>query len=182
MIIGHPGHGKSFLAKKLLSGMDRHLIYDVNNEYARNDNPDDKKYCPFDLNRVVPRSSGDVHDFFDLVWSNGNLMVGIDEADKFFKKDKDLERLGSAYDTVHLHFHRNLGVLAIARRTANLHNDVLAAADHLFIFKTFLSTDLKWIRDSIGLDVSQARNLPRRHFLYYSGETGEIQACPPVSP
>lgn len=180
VIIGHPGYGKTFLAKTIFTNIDRHLIFDVNNEYARNNDPNVKKYCPFDLNRVIPRGREDVQKFFKLIWTNGNITAGIDEADKFFKKDKDLE--GEAYDMIHLHYHRNIGVVAIARRTANLHNDVLAAADHLFIFRTFLASDLDWIRKSIGLDVSQARTLPKRHFLYYSGETGEIQRCSPVSP
>lgn len=179
VICGQPGHGKTFAAKVILSNFDRHIIFDSLNEYAFNGDPTQKKYCPFNLNRVVPTGRDSFEEFQTGVWTQGNSMVGIDEIDTLVEKNRELKDQGRMYDLTHLHFHRNIGMVVIARRTQNIHKDIMSCADHILAFRMFIKNDIEWLKDTIGDDALKTRDLPPRHFLHYS-ESG-IEICPPLA-
>jgi len=77
-----------------------------------------------------------------------------------------------------------LGVVSISPRPANLHNDCIAQANHVFIFQTQLPNDLNWLSQFIPKEALE--QLPKltsypegnSDFLYWNRK--EWRICKPV--
>lgn len=164
MICGQRNCGKTTLAKYLLKNIQRRAIYDINAEYR--EFPES----------FVPQSPADQAWFFADCYAKGNITVCVDEADLVFSKHKPLE--GAFYKIVHLGRHRNVGLITITRRVANLHTDVFALADHIFIFRLFSPPDIDYLKKFIGDNAYAVQTLPNWHFCYYDHR--QFLRCPPL--
>lgn len=165
VLCGKCGEGKTYMAKRIVSGFKRHIVFDLNNEFQG-------------FNRYIPQlTKDDTANFCQKYYNLGNHFVVFDEADLVFNRWGDLPY--QARQLLHLHLHRNNGLLFITRRFANLHNDPIALADHRFIFNLDLEDDIKWLRGFVGKEWSKKVPLLKKHwFLHY--QRGKSEVCPPI--
>jgi hypothetical protein len=165
-VCGRRKFGKTTFAKHILGAFDRRRVYDPNGEYVEFED------------RFVPHSSEPYEPFFDDCWRSGNLELCVDEADKVWPLHKPLR--GAFYNIVHLGAHRNLGLIAITRRVANLHKDVFSQSNHVFIFSQFIKGDIEYLQDCGVEDAEKVRKLPRWWCYYWNPETTEMILLPPL--
>ncbi len=124
------------------------------------------------------------------VWNRGNCIFVIDEIHLFCAKKKTLPN--HLFLLINQGGNRNIALWFTSQRAAQVHNDLLAACDHHFIFKLWLPQDLDWmcgvlpreviygVEDKNGTVKKQgAKHLERWHFMYLKvGE--QAQFCKPV--
>ena len=165
VICGKCGEGKTYIAKKIVKGFKRHIVFDINNEFQA-------------FNRYIPRGTDeDIADFCRKYYKLGNHFVVFDEADLIFNRWGDLPYY--TRQLLHLHLHRNNGLLFITRRFASLHNDPIALADHRFIFNLDIEADLKWLKSFMTKEwVSKVPRLKKHWFVHY--QRGQSEVCPPI--
>lgn len=109
------------------------------------------------------------------VWLRGNVVFVIDEVHLFHAKKKTLpEHLAILLNQGG---NKNIAVWVASQRCAQVHNDILAACNHHFIFKLFLPQDLDYMCDFVPKEFIKgdpndptkpcARNLEQYHFIYF---------------
>jgi len=168
VICGQRGKGKTTLAIHICKRIRRKRILDILGEYSKH--RELKRFC------YIPRSKDDIERFLNRVWRDGNVLLIIDEADLIFPNKIKLRDI--FYKIIHLGRHRNIGLLAITRRIANLHKDIVSLADTIFIFRLIVKSDLDYLRYFIGDDIFLAQDLEDYHFLVW--HEGKIEKCEPV--
>jgi hypothetical protein len=112
-------------------------------------------------------------------WKRGNVICVIDEIHLFCAKKKTLPPHLSLL--INQGGNHNVALWLTSQRTAQVHNDLLAACQHHFIFKLWLPQDVEWMSQVIDKAiVEKATTLEQYHFIYY--HVGEKpQFCKPVS-
>jgi hypothetical protein len=153
-VFGLKGTGKSNLVQYLLTRgrYQAHLMYDVCREHQRlntytaeyrHDEGDDE--AREELNTVTERMvTGQVRDMRPEVYA-------VEEMSRFCSPQKAPPP--AVYDLLDLARHYGVGVLALARRPAQVHNSVTEMADNLIFFRLTGSSDynaLNKIVDGLG--------------------------------
>jgi len=111
------------------------------------------------------------------VWKEGNQVFIVDEVGKFCTKHTMPPELG---DLVDLGGNRNISLWFTTRRVAEVHNNLIANAQHHFIFRTFLPQDVDWYGQFIPKNVIlMSKTLPKHWFIYYQVGHEPI-ICKPV--
>jgi len=169
-IFGMTGTGKTTLAKELAKKINRKVIvmpYDVAEQWQ------DVK-----AKKIVT----DFYNFeyhLEPVYRKGNTMVIIDEADVFYPNHLKLEAESIRYKLIHLGRPRNMGVMFISRRPANLHVDARSQTSHFFFFRLILPNDIEWCRTIVGDYAYKFKDLKDYWFYHYDGR--EIYLHPPLN-
>lgn len=133
VILGKRDSGKTFLIKTLMHLLPyRFTVIDITGDFKGFQFKGD--YWLVDINdRLI------VENHLLDVWSEPNQMLVIDEADRFPYHKTTLSKI------INLGRHQNIGYIASARRTANIHKDILSNADYAFIFRHVLPSDLSYL-------------------------------------
>ena len=154
-IAGMRGSGKTTLAHRILKGVKGQVIvYDPMHEY-----PEDISYWP------MSDSQADFNNFLETCWDRGNLYVCIDEAERYFKGKKSLTEF--AAKIVNTGRHRNIGLLVITRRIAELNKTVFGLSEAVIFFQMFLPNDIKYINEFFP-DAEQLQKMKKYKFKVFT--------------
>ena len=150
------GSGKTSLAKRILSQVQGDVIvYDPMHEY-------DNKIS------FHPHSDSkeDFDRFMGICWERGNLYICVDEAERYFR----VKRLLSAFSTkiVNTGRHRNIGMLVITRRLAELHKTVFGLSNVAILFQMFLPNDIRYIKEFYGDKAEDLRSIGKYNYKVFS--------------
>lgn len=157
LIFGKTGTGKSTKAKSLIkeSLSSRIIVIDALAEYDEfiivenfldfyeyvKDNQDFKLACRFS-------SDMDIEYLFKIVFELGNILLIVEEAEIYispYAKQSNFLRL------VRYGRHKNISIIGIARRAAELSIDLRANTDNIISFKQTELTDIE-IMKKIGFE------------------------------
>lgn len=111
----------------------------------------------------------------------GNMLLLVEEADTFASKMRITPNFRRCINWGRM---EGLGVISITPRAANLHNDCIAQANHVMIFRTQLPNDLQWLKQFIPPEAIVQLPTLKQHpngntdFLYWNGNAWRI--CQPV--
>lgn len=167
IIAGLRGSGKSTLSKYLINllykNYDYVIIIDPLHEY------DIKLQNTITLKIDLTK---DVQYIFSKIYNkmlkvNKRVLLVIDEADLIFKNRSSLNY--EQKHAIHYSRHYNISIIAITRRFANLHTDLVSESSNFFMFKLISSADLETLR-SMGLSflINEMVKLKKYEFLIYS--------------
>ena len=134
VIAGQRGTGKTYKAKELIQGLQRVVIYDPVGEYEPG-----FSYVP------AGDSPEEFEAFMKKIWFMGNVFVVVDEAERFLRNNG---RLGPyTYKVINTGRHRNIGMLLVTRRLAELHKTPFGLSHMVILFRLFLPNDIKYISE-----------------------------------
>ena len=156
VIAGQRGVGKTCLAKKLISGLQRVVIYDPVGEY-------DPRFS------YVPGGDSveEFEAFMKKVWIMGNVFVVVDEAERFLRNNGRI--LPYTYKVINTGRHRNIGMLLITRRLAELHKTPFGLSTMVILFRLFLPNDIKYISEFLP-NAGKVRTLPDYQYEVFKVE------------
>jgi len=74
-----------------------------------------------------------------------------------------------------------IAVISLTQRCANLHKDILANSNHVFIFRTNITGDKLYLRGWLPREAVDAiSQLKKYEFIYYNQFTGEWYIHQPI--
>jgi len=155
-IAGMRGSGKTSLAKRILSLVQGDVIvYDPMHEY-------DPKIS------FHPHSDSkeDFDRFMSICWDRGNLFVCVDEAERYFRVKHILTEFSAK--VVNTGRHRNIGLLIITRRLAELNKTAFGLSETAILFQMFLPNDIRYIKDFYGDKAEELRGIGKFHYKVFS--------------
>ena len=200
VIVGMKGSGKSYLANSILRGLRsiNVIVYDYNHQFH-----DSRAVVSHDLTEVFKiydelkghiifapfdKSENTFKRFCAEIFRRSNVVTLIDETHVYVSKQKILK----AYNNLILSGRpRGISVISISSRPANLPNNALTNARHIFAFKLNLESDIIFLESWLGSQAwellpqaqrkknQQAPELPEHSFYYRdtlapSGVVGKI--------
>ena len=142
-IVGKRGKGKTSLAKQLVADSDAKqiFIYDFLGEYIS-----------FASDRILV-SRGDLYEFCQIVWNTSQphfeTLIVFDEIDLY---GKDNFHIGFLYRYGR---HKNINIIAIARRFYDLPVIVRSLTDDFYLFQITEERDINYLRRYIKEDFIQ---------------------------
>jgi hypothetical protein len=194
LIAGKGGSGKTHLVMKGLMKAARYncWVWDYRWQYDR------LRYEGFAIThdlpslpygRAVYQPRDKSVDAFDAFCAKAerwdNLVIVVEEAHRYAGKYKI--RSDSFAAIVNAGRPHGVTWICITRRPQQLHNDILADADHVFVFEHDLPGDIKYLQTWVGAEVQMLLppeqrtafrdrpKLPEHSFVYKNLSTGEIQ-------
>lgn len=187
VILGCPGSGKTTLGVEFLNKITEHkrIVIDHLGDFKLK--LGEKPYL-----KIPP--AGDCTDWFEKICKNvyneGNKVLIVDECDLYapnfgtplFKVEGDKWFGEIVHRGTGIH-HRNLGVIAITRRPASLHKDILNFASHLFIFQLDGERDIDAVRHYLGEKAEDVMKLTNHKFIWYNRKAepeNRIMVCNPL--
>jgi len=160
ILLGEGGSGKTFMADSFLRRFKRVLVITTD--------PTEFSWCP---NRVVTVDTETVLANMEKAFKAGNIMVVIDDADVYFTRFEDDNRLKTILAVGR---HRNCGWCIMTRRTQDLPPLCFKQANKVFIFQTDYPNDLALYEDFYMVS-AEVKNLNREahECLFIDRETRE---------
>ena len=155
-IAGMRGSGKTSLAKRILSRVQGDVIvYDPMWEY-------DEKIA------FHPHSDSkqDFDRFMATCWEKGNLFICVDEAERYFRVKKSLTPFSEKI--VNTGRHRNIGLLIVTRRLAELNKTAFGLSETSILFQMFLPNDIKYIKEFYGDKAEELRTIGKFKYKVFS--------------
>lgn len=169
-VSGMRGSGKSSWVKYAINHFGKNfLIYDINDEYQE-----------YPRNRYVPKTD-DIEEFdrlCKLVWDTGNIMLVVEEAHQYLKNKANLPR--NAMLVIRRGRHRNIGVVAVTTRIANLNTEVVSQSHNVVLFRHFSPADIHYLKQFIGNYADRLQDYTDHRYMVYS--KGTIKEYPPLKP
>lgn len=155
-IAGQRGVGKTYLAKQLISGLQRVIIYDPVGEY-------DPRFA------YVPNGDSveEFEEFMRKCWNMGNVFIVIDEAERFLRNNGRI--LPYTYKVINTGRHRNIGMMCVTRRLAELHKTAFGLSAMVILFRLFLPNDIKYIGEFL-VNAEAVRTLPDYKYKVFKVE------------
>ena len=157
MSLGKRGSGKTSLVRFLVSAMPQYhyIVIDIVGNLGQFK---DAKNCRYHL--INPHDEAAINAICRGAMKQGNCMVVMDEVDR-------LEYTEALSDLINVGRNYGVGYIATARRTANVHKDILANQTHAFIFKHTYPRDVKVLTEWLNLDERTLRHLEQYKCLYF---------------
>lgn len=134
VIAGQRGSGKTTLAKTLISGLTRVIIYDPMHEYN-----------PAISYRPTTDSIEEFEKVAGHVWDTGNTFFVVDEAERYLVNNTRLPI--NTFKIINSGRHRNIGLLLVTRRIAELHKSPFSLAEQVYLFHLFAPNDIRYIKE-----------------------------------
>lgn len=130
--LGKRGSGKTSVVKAIASPLPNKVIIDIVGNLESIKDKSARYFLTSPLNSV---------GIFDkLDYKKGNFYLVLDEADRIPYKN-------ALQEIINLGRNWNIGYIATARRTANIHKDYLANANHVIVFRHNLPQDLEMLSE-----------------------------------
>ena len=193
VIVGKKGSGKTYLANEILRALTnvRIIVYDF--QWSFHDTRGvvvhniQEAFKLFDAGQKhiifqpYDKSETAFVQYCEGIFARSNVVALIDEAHVHVSKMKILK----AYNNLILSGRpRGISVISISSRPANLPNNALTNARHIFAFKLNLESDIKFLQSWLGdqawelLPKEQRKKniemdeIPEHSFYYRDTETG----------
>jgi hypothetical protein len=99
-----------------------------------------------------PRSDEDIERFFEFAQQTSNVVLWIDEVDRYCGPHRINEGLKWMLNYGR---HKEISIIGIARRAASVHRDLTANADWIVVHQTRENRDIQYLNefmDTTGLD------------------------------
>lgn len=161
VIFGRTGSGKTTKVKELIKDIDRLIIIDTLNEYNEGlifynikdfaqyflDNPNQKTFkiiCRFHNQDLQKDNEETFNTLFDLVFHISNLTLVIEEAEIYISPNA---RKTIFNNLVKYGRHKNISLIAVARRVTELSNELKAQMNYCYSSNQILSKDISYLKD-----------------------------------
>lgn len=182
-VIGMTGSGKSVytqhLVKSFLKNGAKMLLYDPELQYTHlirpaNNKPAPSIYSNFHYTKypnllLYQPSIVDDREEFDKVaewvFNTGDMVFIVESLGFFAKPQKGLTP--SFKKCVHWGRGQGIGIIWTARRPSEVHKDAFQCR-HLFLFHTPIPNDIKYLRDIIGDDAKELKDIPFWHYYHWT--------------
>lgn len=173
LIFGKRGKGKTYLAQKLFNKEKKAIVIDFFKEYHGGivitdlddfikkfqDNPD-RKYII-----QIPDDEANL-EILRYVYAAGNIRLYLEEISRYCDKAYVVPELEKF---TFWGRHRNVQVVLICQRPAQVNRHILSQADTFFVFQLTDQRDLDYFEAQFDKDTSiKIRNLLEHNFLYLS--------------
>jgi len=158
IILGKRGSGKSYLANELIKKLDNAIVLDVNGDdytdlQIAESELDYQKYKKL---RVVAYNSDIEDSFFESITKLHDRIIVIDECDRFCSPYNINDNLDSL---IRYGRHKNISMILISRRPAELHRNITANTNEIICFKMIEPRDIEYLR-KIDVDfANKVKNL-----------------------
>lgn len=155
-IAGMRGSGKTSLAQRVLARVKGDVIvYDPLWEY-------DTKIS------FHPHSDSkeDFDRFMRICWERGNLYICVDEAERYFRNNRMLTE--HSMKIVNTGRHRNIGMLVVTRRLADLNKTVFGLSNNAILFQMFLPNDIRYIQEFYGDEAKDLKTMGKFQYKVFS--------------
>ncbi len=152
-IIGASQQGKTFLAKQIISNIDKNKVYVIENAFNFSGNRINvpKPYSPKNLDEAI-RKFRKLYD---------KLFV-IDDVDNYVPyQSKEFTAL--AIDGRH----QNLGLIYISHRVKGIDKRVLFNTDYLFLSYGVVREDLDYINSVYDIDYGKYNSITKNSYVFY---------------
>lgn len=153
LIFGRTGSGKTYLVKRLISKLNRIIIIDALGEYTDGiifyNLSDLIDYIEKDFNRetfkYIIRFTNDeeIEILFDLIFYISSLTLVVEESEIYISayiKQSNFLKL------VRYGRHKDISIIAVARRVTELSNDVRSQANQIISYKQILKKDIDYLK------------------------------------
>lgn len=176
-IVGKTGSGKTTLAKKMLYPMyNRRVYWDI--KHMNSDLLTCSSLATTPAELVASFKNGkqsilyqprDIHSYdfnsvCEIIYNLGNCALFVDEAFKVCSPawiepwHEQIMTLGRE---------RNVGIVNLTQRPRRCHNTVISEAEHFFVFRLQLETDIAKVKEILPAKyVKQVSSLPYHHCIY----------------
>ena len=134
-ISGKRGYGKTTIAKSIIAGLSRVMIWDPMDEYGGN------SYIP------CSGSIEEFNQFLKPIWESGNIFVLVDESDQVMPEGRPL--CDYANKIINLGRHRNIGMGMVTRRLARLNKTAFSQSQEVILFHHFMPNDIRYLAEFI---------------------------------
>ncbi len=189
LIVGRTGSGKSTLARVLFYGHRSLVVIDPKHEevLARSitvSTPAEfRRVFPQRATRIVFRPDPEDHRATDVdevirrVLTYGNTCLLLHETVDYATPTRIVPSLRRAIKTG-----RSLGVpvVACSQRPIGLHNDVIAEAEHVFVFDLAIEGDREKVAGIVGDGVRERVGRPFEFLYAGPGTSGGVVRCDPI--
>jgi len=179
LVMGRKGCGKStYVKSQIREYQGRVIVIDTVGEYSglritTGEDLDQRLKMPLARLRIVPEKLEDVLAVFDYAYARGRLCLVVDEFGVWATPQDVPEPIQRA---LRLGRHRELDLILVTRRPAEVPRLASAMADFLVIFETHEPVDSDWIRKTAGDAVAeQARTLGKFHYIEYDLDGGKVR-------
>lgn len=166
-VCGMKGTGKTTLEKLMLTKYQRILVFDVNGEFTEFPRYLPETDSPKELDKVAK-----------AVWNEGNCLLMVSEAELYLPVNGTLPP--NVFKITTRGRHRNIGMIADTRRIANLNKTVFGLSEHVFAFRHFAPTDIKYLNEFFTKDAREMVHL--KDYWYWQYHRGVVKVCPPITP
>jgi len=183
VILGRRGSGKTTLVKAKLQAFPRVIIVDPEHEYpgevceslgqlyrlARTTRRFRFVYRP--SRGLASKSELESIDCLaQIAYTVGNLLLVIDEADRYARQGKDtLPYVRLLIDEGR---HREVGLVAVARRPGRIPKDLIENAGWLYLFHTHGAHSQKYLAGIIGAEAEHLSTLTAGEYLEWNERAG----------
>ena len=185
---GKMRQGKSYLARHLLVGVSRYIVWDYNFEHTQKMGmvTHDLKQLATMWNKLSKRIIYQPYDrseehfdrFIKTVSRMQNLVILIEEVRRYATAKKISKPLQFLIDTGR---HRGIGLWFTSRRMHGIAVDIPFNATHIFAFKQHRPEDLAYLSQFMAPElVEKLPTLPNYYFLHYVSDTGETLIHEPI--
>ncbi len=176
-IVGKTGSGKTTLAKKMLYPMyNRRVYWDIKHMNSDLLSCSSLATTPQELaasfkngKQSILYQPRDIHSYdfnqvCEIIYNLGNCALFVDEAFKVCSPawiepwHEQIMTLGRE---------RNVGIINLTQRPRRCHNTVISEAEHFFVFRLQLDTDIQKVKEILPSEyVKQVSSLPYHHCIY----------------
>jgi len=108
----------------------------------------------------------DFDRFMGICWDRGNLFICIDEAERYMRVKRQLPEF--ATKVINTGRHRNIGMLVVTRRLAELNKTVFGLSDTAIMFQMFLPNDIRYIKEFYGEGAEELKGIGKYHYKVFS--------------
>lgn len=153
-ICGAKGSGKTTLERCLVGLYPRALVFDTLEEFPG-------------MPRHIPRtdSPAELDQVAGQVLAMCNCALVVSEAEIYLPVTKPLPP--NVLKLVTRGRHHNCALVVDTRRIASLHKTVFSLSDHVFVFRHFSPTDIRYLAEFLP-DAQEIPKLANYEFVHYS--------------
>lgn len=162
---GQKGTGKTNLIRNLLPNYQEVFVFDPLEEYPEYPHYIPEKDTPLELEKIAK-----------IIWNRWNCLLVVSEAELFLPVNQTLPP--NVFKILTRGRHRNVGMIFDTRRIANLNKTAFGLSEHVFIFRHFSPTDMRYLAQFVPQDPRGLANLADWHYWHYT--RGRIEECPPL--
>lgn len=179
-ILGHKGSGKTTLARELMRGRSRVLVFDTLGEYDTQ-----RIFYSFDealraMERSIPKARfqwgvrladmADYVDLFELAFELPGTLLVFEETSLFCSPSYLPPSLSKL---VRYARHREIDLVFVSRRASEVNRDLTAQSDFIVTFRQHEPRDLQYLSSVSGRDVSAVRTLPAFKVAVIQGDPAD---------
>lgn len=163
VILGKRGSGKTELIKyfvrKLIMAEKSLLIFDVVGNLSGF-----KTFKRVSYYALNPHNTTRIDNIINTEKKRLPYVFILDEADRY---DYFANSKSNLSDLINLGRNWGIGVIASARRTANISKDFISNANNYFVFRHNEINDLEVLKQTFGLDHSFFKEIPEHSFAVF---------------